>query len=88
MQLENKTSTLAEGTYASRVKVADITITDDGEGTNNLTLTGDDAALFEIDGTELFLKAGTVLDFEGGNATLDVTVAVDGPTSAPQPIAP
>ena len=37
---------------------------------------GADAALFEIDGTELFLKAGTSLDFES-DASLDVTVVVD-----------
>ena len=77
---------LAEGTYtSSRVKVADITITDDGEGTNNLTLSGDDAALFEVFDGELYLKAGTVLDFEGGNTTLDVTVAVDDPAVAGTP---
>ena len=60
------------------MKVADITITDDGAGTNNLTLSGNDAALFEVFDGDLYLKAGTVLDFEG-NPTLDVTVAVDDP---------
>jgi hypothetical protein len=28
-------------------------------------LSGANAALFEIDGTELFLRAGTTLNFEG-----------------------
>ena len=61
------------------MKVADIAITDDGEGTNKLTLSGDDAALFEIFDGDLYLKAGTVLDYEGGNTKLDVTVKVDDP---------
>ena len=39
-------------------------ITDDGVGTNTISLTGTDAASFEVDGTELFLAAGTVLDYE------------------------
>ncbi|MCA8987078.1 MAG: cadherin-like domain-containing protein [Planctomycetaceae bacterium] len=59
-----------------RIKAADIVINDDGLGMNALSLTGADAALFEIDGMELFLKAGTVLDFET-NPSLDVTVQVD-----------
>ena len=41
-----------------------------------LGLSGADAGLFEIVGTELFLKAGTVLDFVA-NPSLDVTVEVD-----------
>jgi Ca2+-binding RTX toxin-like protein len=80
LALSNAVSSLSEATNATnRVKVADITVTDDGEGSNELTVSGDDAALFEIDGTELFLKAGTVLDYEAGNTVLDVTVAVDDP---------
>ena len=40
-------------------------ITDDALGTNTLSLSGADAALFEIvGGTELHLRAGTTLDFE------------------------
>ena len=75
--LENAIATLDEDADTSaRTKVADIVVTDDGVGTNVLALTGDDAALFEIDGTELFLKAGAALDFET-NASLDVTVTVD-----------
>ncbi|MDX2287194.1 MAG: malectin domain-containing carbohydrate-binding protein, partial [Hyphomicrobiaceae bacterium] len=74
--LSNVLNTLAEGTLTAATKVADIAVIDDGLGTNVLSLTGDDAALFEINGSALFLKAGTVLDFET-NASLDVTVAVD-----------
>ncbi len=58
------------------IQVADIVVTDDSLGTNVLSLSGADAALFEIVGTELRLKAGTVLDFET-KPTLEVTVAVD-----------
>jgi VCBS repeat-containing protein len=60
----------------SRIKVADIVVTDDGVGTNALALSGDDAGLFEIDGSELFVRAGAALDFET-NPVLDVTVSVD-----------
>ncbi|WP_282048375.1 DUF4214 domain-containing protein, partial [Sulfitobacter mediterraneus] len=75
--LAGTTTTLAEDTdTTARVKVADIIITDDGVGTNVLALTGEDAALFEIDGLELFLQAGAALDFETASS-LDVTVTVD-----------
>ena len=71
------TTTLSEdASTATRTKVADIAISDDAIGTNVLGLTGDDADLFEIDGTELFLKAGAALDFET-NPALDVAVTVD-----------
>ena len=66
------------------IKVADIVITDDALGTNNLTLSGADAALFEIVGTELRLIAGAVLDFEI-NPNLDVTVEVDDTTVGATP---
>ena len=48
LALANTNTSLAEGSYANHVKVADITIIDDGEGGNSLTLSGADAALFEI----------------------------------------
>ncbi|MDU8944253.1 beta strand repeat-containing protein, partial [Ovoidimarina sediminis] len=58
-------------------KVADITITDDGLSTVTPTLSGADAALFEIvnnaGALELHLQAGAALDFET-NPQLDVTV--------------
>ena len=68
LALESAVLSLSEGSYANHVKVADITITDDGAGTNNLTLSGNDAALFEVFDGDLYLKAGTVLDFEGNLA--------------------
>jgi VCBS repeat-containing protein len=75
--LANTTTTLPEDTdTSSAIKVADIVITDDALGTNSLSLSGADAALFQIVGTELFLVAGAVLNF-GTNPVLDVTVEVD-----------
>ncbi|WP_416883023.1 Ig-like domain-containing protein [Marivita sp.] len=74
-------SELAENTgVPARLKVADLAIIeDDVPGTNVLSLTGADADLFELDGTELFLKAGAVLDFET-NSVLDVVVSVSDST--------
>ncbi|MCA8988326.1 MAG: VCBS repeat-containing protein, partial [Planctomycetaceae bacterium] len=70
-------STIAEDVdTSSAIKIADILITDDQLGSETLSLTGNDANLFEVVGTELFLKAGAVLDFET-NPALDVTVQVD-----------
>ena len=75
--LSNMTATLAEDTdTTSRIKVADIVITDDALGTNDLSLSGLDAGMFEIDGSELYLIAGATLNFES-NPNLDVTVVVD-----------
>ncbi|MCA9066331.1 MAG: hypothetical protein KDA96_24860, partial [Planctomycetaceae bacterium] len=64
---------------SSRVAVAEIVITDEGQGVNLLSLSGADSNLFEIIGTTVFLKAGTVLDFET-HPDLNVTVSVDDQT--------
>ncbi|NQV25186.1 MAG: hypothetical protein HQ518_12550, partial [Rhodopirellula sp.] len=78
--LENAVTTLPEdANTVTRTKIADVVVTDDGLGTNTLSLSGTDAALFEIDGTELFLVAGAGLD-SGANPALDVTVSVDDVT--------
>ena len=83
--LTNVVPSLAEDTdTSSAIKIANIVITDDAVGTNNLALSGADAASFEIVGTELRLRAGTVLDFET-RASLDVTVEVDDPGVAGTP---
>ena len=77
LSLTNVTTTFPEDTdTTSRVKVADITITDDALGTNVLSLSGTDSGLFEIDAGALYLKAGSALDFET-NPILDVTVVLD-----------
>jgi hypothetical protein len=83
--LQNVISTLPENTStASAIKVADILVTDDALGTNDLSLSGTDAASFEIVGTELFLKAGTTLNFEA-LASLSITVSVDDTTVGATP---
>ncbi|MCC9643188.1 DUF4347 domain-containing protein [Rhodopirellula sp. JC740] len=77
VSLSQSGTSLAEDTATgSRIKMADIIVTDDGTGTNVLSLSGDDAALFEIDGNELFWRGDAALDFETAS-TLDVTVNVD-----------
>ena len=77
VSLNNTITTLAEDTdTSSRIKVADIVVNDDALGTNDLTLSGADASLFEINGMELYLKDGTFLDFET-NPVLDLKVQVD-----------
>jgi len=68
----------------SAVKVADIVVTDDGLGTNNLTLSGTDAGLFEITGTSLYIKAGTVLDYET-KTSYSITINVDDPSVGSTP---
>jgi uncharacterized protein YjiK len=75
--LDRATTTLAENTSTvGRLKVADVTVADDGLGTNTLAVTGSDAAAFEVDNTGLYLKAGTKLDYET-KASYTVRVAVD-----------
>lgn len=77
VSLQNVTNTLDENSSTdTRVKVSDIVVADDALGTNALSLSGDDASDFEIVGSELFLKAGTVLDFEA-KAGFDVSILVD-----------
>ncbi|MGQ3299314.1 choice-of-anchor I family protein [Reyranella sp.] len=75
--LDNQTNTLPENTNtATRIKVADVAITDDGLGTNQLTVTGADADFFEVDSNGLYIKAGTTLDFET-KSIYSVAVNVD-----------
>ena len=90
VRLINAVTTLPEDVDTSRaIKVADIVITDDGRGENILSLSGADAEMFEIIGTELRLIAGTSLDFET-KPNLDVTVEVDDVAigSTPDDVAP
>ncbi len=75
--LINATTTLPEDVDTSAaIKVADIVVTDDGRGDNKLSLSGADAELFEIVGTELHLITGASLDYET-KPILNVTVEVD-----------
>jgi hypothetical protein len=57
------------------LRVASITVSDDGIGTNVLSLTGADAGLFRIRNGWLELRPGVRLDFER-NPRLDVAVVV------------
>ena len=83
--LNNQVNAIAENTStAAHIKVADVAITDDGLGTNNLSVTGPDAGSFEIDGIALFIKAGTILDFET-KTSYSVTVNVDDTTVGATP---
>ena len=77
--LINPVTALAEnGSGATRIKVADIVVSDDALSVSNLALADADAALFEIDQFELFLLAGTALNFEAQDQ-LNVTVTMDDP---------
>ncbi|WP_047816335.1 Ig-like domain-containing protein, partial [Rhodopirellula islandica] len=78
--LANQVTTISESAdLSSGMKVADIVVTDDALGTETLALVGADAALFRIDGTELWLIDNATLDFDS-NSVLDVTVSVDDNT--------
>ena len=83
--LNNPVASIIENTNTTApVKVADIAVTDDQLGANNLTITGPDAAFFQITGFELFIRAGTVLDFET-RSSYSITVNVDDPTVGATP---
>ena len=66
------------------VKLADIVVTDDGLGDNNLSVSGPDAGSFQIIGTALFLKAGTALN-AATKPSYNVTVNVDDTTVGATP---
>ena len=86
LELTDDTTSLVENTDTSQpIKLADISITDDALGSNIITLSGDDAAVFEVSGNALLLKAGTSLDFEA-KSSYDINVNVSDPdltTSTP-----
>ena len=85
VSLNNPVLILGEDVDTSvAIRVADIQISDDTPGVNNLSLSGPDAASFEIVGGELRLRAGVNLDFET-QATFQVTVEVDDPALAGTP---
>lgn len=65
-------------------RVADVVVTDDGVGRNNLSLSGADAGFFQLIGNQLFLRANTVLDFET-KSTYSVTVSADDPAVGSTP---
>ena len=85
--LNNTVTTLAENTStSSRIKVADIVISDDALGSNTISLSGADAARFEVIGSGLFLKAGTTLDFESKSDYVVTVTASDTSLSGSVPV--
>jgi autotransporter-associated beta strand protein len=77
VRFANATTSLAETIDTSQaIRLADIVLADDLESTYVLSLTGTDAADFEIVEGVLFLKKGVVLDYETRNCrvvTINVT---------------
>ena len=83
--LANTTNSVLENSNTtSAVKISDILVTDDGLGTNNLSLSGTDASIFEITGAGLYIKTGTVLDYET-KTSYNVTINVDDVTVGTAP---
>ncbi len=84
--LANAGTSLAESTStATRTKLADIVVADDGRGTDAITLGGPDAASFEVVGTTLYLKAGVVLNFEAKPAYSIAVLAGDSSVAGSVP---
>ncbi|MFO0999358.1 MAG: DUF2341 domain-containing protein [Planctomycetaceae bacterium] len=85
LSITTVTPSIAENTtLGSRAHVASIVVSDDGIGTNNISLSGPNAGLFELIGQDLYVRAGAVFDFEA-TATIDVTIEVDDPAYAGSP---
>jgi len=73
----DQTTSLAENSStATRVKLAEVEVADDGLGENVLSVTGADASFFEVDSNGLYLKAGTTLN-RATKSAYTVSVAVD-----------
>ncbi|MFB2644698.1 ExeM/NucH family extracellular endonuclease, partial [Raphidiopsis sp. BLCC-F218] len=78
--LINPVTSIPENTStAAPIRVADLGISDDGLGTNNLSITGADASSFQIIGNALYLKTGTSLSATT-KPSYNVTVNVDDPS--------
>ena len=88
LDLVNVTSSLLENRSTSvRIKVADSVITDDAFGTETISLSGSDSASFEVQGNSLYLKAGTVLNFEAKSSYSVVVIAADPSLPGSTPVA-
>ena len=77
-------SLLATANTSSAIPLADVSIVDDGWGTNTFSLSGADAGAFELVSDQLRLKAGTVLNYATQNSYA-VTVNVDDTTVGATP---
>lgn len=85
VSLSPTSSSLSENAdTSSAIILSVISVTDDALGTNSLSLSGIDAADFEIVGSSLRLRAGTPLDFET-KPTYNVTVEVNDPLVGSSP---
>jgi hypothetical protein len=70
---------LANANTTSAIRLADVSVTDDGLGTNTFSVSGADASVFEVVAGQLRLKAGTVLNYTT-QKTYSVTMNVDDTT--------
>ena len=87
LALSRATHSLAENTSTStRLKMADITMSDDALGSNTLSVAGTDAASFEIYDGDLYLKSGVAFNYET-KASYSVSVSVAGTGSGSNPVA-
>jgi hypothetical protein len=87
LALQNAITVLPENAdTTTAVRVADIVAVDGTLDSTTLSLSGPDAAAFEVDGAALLLKAGVALNFET-NPGLDVTVNASDVDSAALSIA-
>ena len=78
--LSGQTTSLPENTNtSSRLKLADVVVSDDGIGANQYSVTGADAGFFEVDSSGLYLKAGTVLN-QASKSSYSVGVQVEDPS--------
>ncbi|MFN7733932.1 MAG: DUF1559 domain-containing protein, partial [Pirellula sp.] len=85
IMLANATSALPSQTVAAGgMRVADVVVLDDSIGANALSLSGPDAASFFLVGDKLFVKGGTVLDFQA-KPEFRVRVSVDDPSVGDSP---
>ena len=64
--------------------MADISVVDEGGGANNLSMSGFDADLFEIVGGSLYIRAGTILEYDS-QSVFNVSINVDDPTIGTSP---
>ena len=87
VNLVNSTILLAENTPTTNpIRVADVVINDDAYGSNQLSLSGADAAAFELIGQSLYLRPGVNLDRES-RANFSVSViATDASVSGSTPL--
>jgi len=86
--LQNLVGTLLEDSdISSRIKLADVVVTDDTVGTNQLSLSGADADRFELEGTALYFRpSDDSLDFEVASGYTVQVSAADAAFPAVAPV--